>query len=116
MRWLNSVWLGLVVPAALAQDGYDSELNLGIEAFYADRLDEAVKWFQSAVELRPEDVDVRLRMTLCHARQGELDEAFPALEQYAIIPDSIQFSLFNTMDEFLTAGLLTGDPGASTES
>ena len=33
---------------------------------------------------------------------------WPLLDQSSLIPDSTQFSLFNTMDVFLTAGLLAG--------
>ena len=62
MRWLIPIWLVIATPAVLAQDDFETELNLGIEAFYADRLDEAIERWERCLELRPQTIECARRI------------------------------------------------------
>jgi len=79
---LIPVWLVLFASAADAQEDYDTELNLGIEAFYADRLVEAVERWEKCLELRPQTAECARRLAMAHGRSGRVDAALDALAEY----------------------------------
>ena len=59
MRWLTLLGLVLTTPAALAQDRFERELLLGVEAFYAGRSAEAIP------RVRSWDLHARPTETAC---------------------------------------------------
>lgn len=83
-----------------AQDpkDYSVVLQLGRIALLANRLDDAQKWLEQAIELKPDDTDAKVMLAEAHYRRDDFQKAAAALDGVEVSTNQLIISQYPTLN------------------
>jgi predicted aspartyl protease len=91
---------GDIYARIVAQDpkGYSAVLQLGRVALLANRLDDAQRWFEAAIALRPGDDDAKVMLAETFYRRDDFQKAAAALQGVEVATNRLIIEQYPTLN------------------